>query len=133
MAKELSTAENKKPNSTATKDVEQLISSWLRAFTKTKRSGKMIAEPVPFEKEFPEEAQALMEICKERSEKKAKEKRLKPLFLDSPTPMTMVYKNNRPAVEQISTFKREEPKVGRNDKCPCGSGKKYKKCCIMEV
>ena len=25
--------------------------------------------------------------------------------------------------------KREEPKVGRNDPCPCGSGKKYKKCC----
>lgn len=26
------------------------------------------------------------------------------------------------------TFVREEPKVGRNDPCPCGSGKKYKKC-----
>ena len=24
---------------------------------------------------------------------------------------------------------REEPKIGRNDPCPCGSGKKYKKCC----
>jgi hypothetical protein len=23
-----------------------------------------------------------------------------------------------------------EPKVGRNDPCPCGSGKKYKKCCL---
>jgi len=22
------------------------------------------------------------------------------------------------------------PKVGRNDRCPCGSGKKYKKCCL---
>jgi preprotein translocase subunit SecA len=28
----------------------------------------------------------------------------------------------------IKTVKREEPKVGRNDPCPCGSGKKYKKC-----
>jgi preprotein translocase subunit SecA len=27
------------------------------------------------------------------------------------------------------TFKREMPKVGRNDPCPCGSGKKFKKCC----
>ena len=26
-------------------------------------------------------------------------------------------------------YKRPEPKVGRNDPCPCGSGKKYKKCC----
>src|SRR5262245_36030291 len=28
----------------------------------------------------------------------------------------------------IKTIRREEPKVGRNDPCPCGSGKKYKKC-----
>jgi len=26
-------------------------------------------------------------------------------------------------------YKRDETKVGRNDPCPCGSGKKYKKCC----
>ncbi len=29
----------------------------------------------------------------------------------------------------VQPLKREEPKVGRNDECPCGSGKKYKKCC----
>ncbi|MBM6836870.1 SEC-C domain-containing protein [Clostridium saudiense] len=28
-----------------------------------------------------------------------------------------------------STMVRNENKVGRNDACPCGSGKKYKKCC----
>ena len=28
-----------------------------------------------------------------------------------------------------STFRRDDSKVGRNDLCPCGSGKKYKKCC----
>lgn len=27
------------------------------------------------------------------------------------------------------TFRREAPKVGRNDPCPCGSGKKFKHCC----
>lgn len=27
------------------------------------------------------------------------------------------------------TIRHEEPKVGRNDPCPCGSGKKYKHCC----
>jgi preprotein translocase subunit SecA len=27
------------------------------------------------------------------------------------------------------TVRRTAPKVGRNDPCPCGSGKKYKKCC----
>ncbi len=28
------------------------------------------------------------------------------------------------------TFERDGPKVGRNDPCPCGSGKKFKKCCL---
>jgi len=28
------------------------------------------------------------------------------------------------------TYHRDTPKVGRNDPCPCGSGKKYKKCCL---
>ncbi len=28
-----------------------------------------------------------------------------------------------------TTFIRKEPKIGRNDPCPCNSGKKYKKCC----
>jgi len=28
----------------------------------------------------------------------------------------------------VSTIRREMPKVGRNAPCPCGSGKKYKKC-----
>jgi tetratricopeptide (TPR) repeat protein len=37
-------------------------------------------------------------------------------------------------VDDIDEFedqpvRRETPKVGRNDPCPCGSGKKYKKCC----
>jgi preprotein translocase subunit SecA len=31
--------------------------------------------------------------------------------------------------EDEGTVVREGPKVGRNDPCPCGSGKKYKKCC----
>lgn len=29
----------------------------------------------------------------------------------------------------IETFVRSSPKVGRNDPCPCGSGRKFKKCC----
>ena len=31
--------------------------------------------------------------------------------------------------QKPATVKREEPKVGRNDPCPCRSGKKYKNCC----
>jgi hypothetical protein len=34
-----------------------------------------------------------------------------------------------PALIGAETYRREAPKIGRNDPCPCGSGKKYKKCC----
>lgn len=30
---------------------------------------------------------------------------------------------------KVDTFRRQAPKVGRNDPCPCGSGKKFKRCC----
>ncbi|WP_319238742.1 UPF0149 family protein [uncultured Propionivibrio sp.] len=32
----------------------------------------------------------------------------------------------------IGTIRRDAPKVGRNDPCPCGSGKKFKQCCGAE-
>jgi preprotein translocase subunit SecA len=36
---------------------------------------------------------------------------------------------NQPAKQEPSQQIRSGPKVGRNEPCPCGSGKKYKKCC----
>ncbi len=33
------------------------------------------------------------------------------------------------AHEAAATYRRSAPKVGRNDPCPCGSGRKYKQCC----
>ncbi|MFC1895519.1 YchJ family protein [Thermodesulfobacteriota bacterium] len=36
------------------------------------------------------------------------------------------FDGNPPPAKQ---YVREGPKIGRNDPCPCGSGKKYKKCC----
>lgn len=35
--------------------------------------------------------------------------------------------NNNPSVQAITA--PSPPKIGRNEKCPCGSGKKYKRCC----
>ncbi len=32
-------------------------------------------------------------------------------------------------IEGQTPLRRSAPKIGRNDPCPCGSGKKYKKCC----
>jgi len=38
-----------------------------------------------------------------------------------------------PAGEKPQTVRRTEPKVGRNDPCPCGSGKKYKNCHMRQA
>ncbi|MCF6281015.1 MAG: UPF0149 family protein [Candidatus Polarisedimenticolaceae bacterium] len=53
---------------------------------------------------------------------------------------SMQYEVERSALELYHHFRRQmgdaavqvltEPKVGRNDPCPCGSGKKFKKCCL---
>ena len=44
--------------------------------------------------------------------------------IDSEEELKKVYKE-----QKESTTIRKEKKIGRNDPCPCGSGKKYKKCC----
>jgi len=35
-----------------------------------------------------------------------------------------------PQPDPPKPYRRESPKIGRNDPCPCGSGLKYKRCCI---
>ena len=47
-----------------------------------------------------------------------------PSSSDQPQP------SEAPEIPKVATpVVRDAPKVGRNDPCPCGSGKKYKKCC----
>jgi len=40
---------------------------------------------------------------------------------------------NREARLGPAPYKSTAPKVGRNDPCPCGSGKKYKQCCLLKA
>ncbi len=42
-------------------------------------------------------------------------------------------KDRIPKDDSAGQIKREKGKLGRNDPCPCGSGKKYKKCCYPKV
>jgi hypothetical protein len=51
--------------------------------------------------------------------------------LPPPSFPSRVWENaQRPGqTREPATVRRDTPRVGRNDPCPCGSGKKYKKCC----
>ncbi len=48
---------------------------------------------------------------------------------DAPTTETEVTDSAAAGGTAVQTVVREQAKVGRNDPCPCGSGKKFKKCC----
>ena len=56
------------------------------------------------------------------------------LVKEQPVPREVVYRHQSPElgvadeVAEIRTARRVAEKSGRNDPCPCGSGKKYKKC-----
>ena len=57
-------------------------------------------------------------------------------FVDDDTVRAMQGQGQLPEEAQVpdrekkpETVRRDAPKVGRNDPCPCGSGKKYKNCC----
>ncbi|MDR1933733.1 MAG: DnaJ domain-containing protein [Spirochaetales bacterium] len=59
--------------------------------------------------------------------KKMVQQRLKTLAKHHVRPIG--YMDGEEDEEPVETVRREQPKIGRNDPCPCGSGKKYKKCC----
>ena len=51
-------------------------------------------------------------------------------WYDKPTHLTPQNNFNQDVFTEISPTIKSEFKIGRNEPCPCGSGKKYKKCCL---
>ena len=49
--------------------------------------------------------------------------------LQKPKEQNLTFSGSGDAPAAKKPIKRESEKIGRNDPCPCGSGKKYKKCC----
>ncbi len=64
---------------------------------------------------------------KQREKQKEAKELAHRLGLDLPAKPATPQQGYIPTV--VGTVVREDAKVGRNDPCPCGSGKKYKKCC----
>ncbi|MGM0379810.1 MAG: SEC-C metal-binding domain-containing protein [Bacillota bacterium] len=62
----------------------------------------------------------------EKQNKKMRDLRVNKFHKDNPNILDQII------TSESETFVRKEKKIGRNDPCPCGSGKKYKKCCIYK-
>ena len=80
-----------------------------------------------YDVEIPEMPDIIRKRKEQEKRQKAREKELNELAAK--------YKRNKEqgTLEKgakVVPFKRNSPKVGRNEPCPCGSGKKYKKCCL---
>ena len=65
----------------------------------------------------------------ERWFSKAEEARLVADIQDNLPAIVQTLYNFWRAKRPVATIQRDEPRIGRNDPCPCGSGKKYKQCC----
>lgn len=69
-------------------------------------------------------------IDRQRAEEQAKERKVMQHrsmnAVDNPEGYMM--ENPPPKEAPLSPFVKKTPKVGRNEPCPCGSGKKYKQC-----
>ncbi len=71
------------------------------------------------------------EEIQELEERSIEAQKNKNLQLQKDQPESIIGSNNTPGEQNqtpLSQIKRTEPKLGRNDPCPCGSGKKFKQC-----
>lgn len=60
----------------------------------------------------------------DRFERKREEKERRQKNLPGP--------DDEPLPPPPDSIHRDKPDIGRNDPCPCGSGKKYKQCCLKK-
>ena len=77
--------------------------------------------------DIPERTDILRKRKKQEERQKARGKKLNELASN--------YRKNKEQIMsenggKVVPFKRDLPKVGRNEPCPCGSGRKHKKCCL---
>lgn len=90
------------------------------------KEGPRIPEPVNLLEFYTPEAIAERQERWER-ERREEEKRREERELVERTRRRLLEEGYE--IDEFGTVRRKTPKIGPNDPCPCGSGKKYKKCC----
>jgi hypothetical protein len=90
-------------------------------------------ELLRLQKEFPRlyalHADFFNEALRARDTQKLLSRRIKALSKKGMLPSVFADNDESDLFSPAQPVFRAEPKIGRNDPCPCGSGKKYKKCC----
>jgi uncharacterized protein len=94
---------------------------WQSVFDDTEKAA--ILRPIYLlgTEDLTEEEEALIETPEQREE----------LAMQVPASVAELYRLWTPVRRVVNdpALRSSLPKIGRNEKCPCGSGRKYKKCC----
>ena len=69
----------------------------------------------------------------EKSERRMREQTNKDVNFSRSEAEAFGQRNPKDVRREVETFVRQDRKVGRNEPCPCGSGKKYKACCGRKI
>jgi hypothetical protein len=80
---------------------------------------------------FPEYSDWKREAEEKRATTERRMKERQGLFYRAPTP-ELPKEPDEAVARKPAPFVRAEKQIGRNDPCPCGSGKKFKKCCMNQ-
>jgi hypothetical protein len=101
--------------------------------TMTDLMGRLVAVSTVLGVTFPEYPVWKREVEERREKHERKMKEMHSFLqapIPAPTPKVPVSKERHGVPERKVSFMHSEKHVGRNDPCPCGSGKKFKKCCM---
>ena len=110
------------------------IAEWCRGFVRGMALDEAGWQPL---REDPENHGLLDVILLHGTEEGARELENDPTLEDNPEGQAALLAECVPALlaywlpqrRHASTLRHEAPRVGRNDPCPCGSGRKFKRCC----
>jgi preprotein translocase subunit SecA len=94
---------------------EQLVYKMNQEITSYLSKGKLM---ININQEVHEAKQQKTDLSKVRTNKSVEEENMR----------RAAERAGRESIPQIQTVRNTSPKIGRNDACPCGSGKKFKNC-----
>jgi uncharacterized protein len=112
--------------------VEMRHEAWLELFNDEEHAGPLVPILALFHEHDPDPE---MRPYKEPVSAELREE----LIVGAAAAVTILYKYFAPHRRRAATARdtipphRKQSKIGRNDPCPCGSGKKYKRCCGQTV
>jgi HEAT repeat protein len=118
----------------AVEPVREMVNKRAYDETVTDLKGRLVGVSTILGVTFPEYAAWKREAEEQQAKQERRMKAMDSVFHASPSPPKQVASKHQDDLQnrKPSPILRTEKQVGRNDPCPCGSGMKFKKCCMKK-